>query len=137
MNSIFFGNATRFGIMDDIQQEVTDIFTRTKALLRGHFVLRKHDVAAPESRQPLAMRWYGDPGIIPFDATAGSPAREWFRFTSAPGTSAIRVQARGTVEAWIDGKPMQAGAQGRFTAVEPPRSAAVPSSIHRYPIHTD
>ena len=40
MNSIFFGNATRFGIMDDIQQEVTDIFTRTKALLRGHFVLR-------------------------------------------------------------------------------------------------
>lgn len=26
--------------MDDTQQEVLDIFTRTKALLRGHFVLR-------------------------------------------------------------------------------------------------
>lgn len=26
--------------MDDVQQEVTDIFIRTKALLQGHFILR-------------------------------------------------------------------------------------------------
>jgi orotate phosphoribosyltransferase len=29
-----------FGSMDAVQQEVTDIFIRTKALLQGHFVLR-------------------------------------------------------------------------------------------------
>jgi orotate phosphoribosyltransferase len=29
-----------FGRMDAVQQEVTDIFIRTKALLQGHFVLR-------------------------------------------------------------------------------------------------
>src|SRR5258708_20456539 len=33
-------NATRFRPMDAVQQEVTDIFIRTKALLQGHFVLR-------------------------------------------------------------------------------------------------
>ena len=31
---------TRFAAMDAVQQEVIDIFKRTKALLQGHFVLR-------------------------------------------------------------------------------------------------
>jgi orotate phosphoribosyltransferase len=30
----------RFGIMNPVEQEVIDIFTRTRALLQGHFVLR-------------------------------------------------------------------------------------------------
>ena len=40
MNSILPANATLSRPMDAVQQEVVDIFTRTKALLRGHFVLR-------------------------------------------------------------------------------------------------
>src|ERR1035437_9955117 len=40
MNSIFAANATAFCPMDSVQQEVTDIFIRTRALLQGHFVLR-------------------------------------------------------------------------------------------------
>lgn len=32
--------ATRFATMDAVQQEVIDIFKRTKALLQGHFILR-------------------------------------------------------------------------------------------------
>ena len=40
MNSISATIATRFAAMDAVQQEVTDIFKRTKALLEGHFVLR-------------------------------------------------------------------------------------------------
>lgn len=40
MNSIFHVNATAFSFMDTVQQEVTDIFIRTRALLQGHFVLR-------------------------------------------------------------------------------------------------
>ncbi len=40
MNSIFPGKATVFWFMDHVQQEVTAIFIRTRALLHGHFVLR-------------------------------------------------------------------------------------------------
>ena len=40
MNSLQAGILPRFPAMDAVQQEVTDIFIRTKALLRGHFVLR-------------------------------------------------------------------------------------------------
>ena len=65
---------------------------------RGHFVLRRQEAPELETRSPLAMRWYNDPGVIPFDVYAGDQPPEWFRFLSAPGTSAIRVQAHGTVE---------------------------------------
>jgi orotate phosphoribosyltransferase len=40
MNSIFATNATAFCPKDSVQQEVTAIFIRTRALLQGHFVLR-------------------------------------------------------------------------------------------------
>jgi orotate phosphoribosyltransferase len=40
MNSIFSNIATAFCLMDSVQQEVTAIFIRTRALLQGHFVLR-------------------------------------------------------------------------------------------------
>jgi hypothetical protein len=92
---------------------------------RGHFVMRRQSVPAPPERQPLAMRWFGDAGVIPFDVSAGNPPAEWFRFLSAPGTAAIRVQARGTVEAWMDGEPMKAEGQGRFVADKPRTAAAV------------
>jgi len=72
---------------------------------RGHFVLRRAG-APPAPRKKLAMRWYGDPAVIPLDVSPGEPAAEWFRFLSAPGTTAIRVRPLGRVQAWIDGKPM-------------------------------
>jgi orotate phosphoribosyltransferase len=40
MNSIHAPIATRFAAMDVVQHEVTEIFKSTKALLRGHFILR-------------------------------------------------------------------------------------------------
>ena len=92
---------------------------------RGHFVLRRQDVAQPESPQELAMRWWMDPGLIPFDVHAGARTNQWYRFLSAPGTSAIRLQARGVVQAWIDGKPMKEEGAGRFVAAKAPSKAAV------------
>lgn len=90
---------------------------------RGHFVIRRSDVPSPATPQPLAMRWYADPGVIPFDVRAGRQGSEWFRFLSAPGTTGIRVQARGNVEAWLDGRSMTAEGNGHFisqkTAVRP------------------
>jgi hypothetical protein len=92
---------------------------------RGHFVLRRQSIPAPAARQPLAMRWFGDAGVIPFDVSAGDRPAEWFRFLSAPGTAAIRVQAQGSVEAWIDGEPMRARSKGRFVAPKSQPSASV------------
>lgn len=92
---------------------------------RGHFVMRRQDWSVPEEREPLAMRWYNDPGVIPFDVYAGGRAAEWFRFLSAPGTSAIRVQAFGEVQAWINGELMADRGNGRFEAAKPVAEAAV------------
>ena len=91
---------------------------------RGHLVFRSQNSPAPKKRTPLAMRWYDDSGVLPFDVSAGTRPAEWFRFTTAPGTSAIRVQGRGAVEAWLDGKPMKAKKDGRFVAAKIPAHAA-------------
>lgn len=91
---------------------------------RGHFVLRQKGAPAPKAKTPLAMRWFDDAGVIPFDVSAGTRPAEWFRFTTAPGTSALRVTARGAVEAWLDGVPMKAGKNGRFVAAKSATQAA-------------
>jgi hypothetical protein len=101
------------------------VLVRYDAAGRGHFVMRKVDAQIPQARTKLAMRWYDDPGVIPFDVYAGHPSAEWFRFLSAPGTSAIRLQALGTVEAWINGEPMKDRGDGRFVAVKAPAPPAV------------
>jgi hypothetical protein len=92
---------------------------------RGHFVMRRQDVPMPAARQALAMRWHGDAGVIPMDVTAGRQPAEWFRCLSAPGTSAILTQARGKVEAWLDGEPMTPADGSRFVAKKPATHAAL------------
>jgi hypothetical protein len=92
---------------------------------RGHFVLRRHGAPPPAVRTKLAMRWHDDPAVLPFDVAAGPGAAEWFRFLSAPGTKAIEVDARGKVQAWLDGKPMADRGGGRFEAAQVPARAAV------------
>ena len=109
----------------DLQAGANPVLVRYDRGGRGHFVMRQQAVAIPQKRQPLAMRWFGDAGVIPFDVSAGNPPAEWFRFVSAPGTEAIRIQVQGTVEAWIDGEPMKAKGKGRFVAAKPPPAAAV------------
>jgi len=91
---------------------------------RGHFVMRQ-TLVPPRGRQKLAMRWYGDPAVVPFDVCPAGPVTEWFRFLSAPGTSAIRIQMPGQVRAWIDGRPMENVGNGRFVAPESVAAAAV------------
>lgn len=93
----------------------------------SHVVLRRTEQAIPEKSQELAMRWYADPGVVPFDPYAGQQAAEWFRFASAPGTTEIAVQAHSEapVQAWIDGQLMQDEGAGRFTAPSPTEAGAV------------
>jgi len=92
---------------------------------RGHFVVRQHDISGPSEKNILSMRWSGDKGIIPFDINAGQTTAEWFRFVTAPGTSAITVRTPGEAEAWIDGVPMKKQANGRFESEKAPQRSAV------------
>jgi len=110
----------------ELRAGVNPVLVRYDHAGRGHFVLRRKAVLQPGEQQRLSMRWWNDPGVIPFDVTAGGQSAEWFRFITAPGTAAISLQSHGEVEAWIDGKPMTDKGNGRFTAsVIPERSAVV------------
>ena len=109
----------------DLQSGPNPVLVRYEQGGRGHFVMRQYAASAPTARQPLAMRWFGDAGLIQFDISAGKRSAEWFRFFTAPGTTAIRVQAQGTIEAWIDGEPMRATGRGRFVARKSQPSASV------------
>lgn len=84
----------------------------------SHVVLRRADASGPTTSTPLAMRWYKDAGVAPFDPFAGEGATEWFRFNAPPGTVAIRVRAESTepVRAWMNGAPMRDCGNGRFEA---------------------
>jgi len=57
------------------------------------------------SVKPLAMSWFGKPGVLAFDARAGekNPAG-WYRFMSPPGLKEMTITARGKIQAWVDGK---------------------------------
>ena len=93
---------------------------------RGYFVLRRRDTDAPVTqRSPLSMTWFDDPSVIPFDANAGRRDAEWFRFTAPPGFHAMRLTAKGSVQAWADGLPMRANPAGKFETAAPFKRAPV------------
>lgn len=74
---------------------------------RGHFVVLEAEGRAPGSaRTPLAMKWWDDPRVLPFDIRPDErrPAG-WYRFTAPPGLKAMTVTALGDVEVWVDGRP--------------------------------
>ncbi|MHC1764669.1 MAG: glycosyl hydrolase [Verrucomicrobiia bacterium] len=93
---------------------------------RGYLVLRREDSSSKPTRStPLSMTWFDDPAVIRFNPYGDDPAPEWFRFTAPPGFRSMKVTARGTVQAWVDGQLMQERELGRFDAVAPTRRAPV------------
>lgn len=94
---------------------------------QSHVVLRRKHVPVPENGHALAMRWYEDPGVLRFDPFAGDDSTEWFRFLSAPGTTAISLEARSRepIYVWIDGVPMIDHGDGRFEVPTPNHHPAV------------
>jgi hypothetical protein len=75
---------------------------------------------------PLAMKWFGDDAVLPFDTRpqAAQPAG-WYRFTAPPGLRALTITTRGKVRAWIDGKEVLELRQGACTRFKLP--APVPA----------
>ncbi len=54
---------------------------------------------------PLAMSWWQNPTVLPFDVRADEPTPVgWYRFTAPPGLRALTLVACGKVQAWADGK---------------------------------
>lgn len=76
---------------------------------RTHFVLDMQltTSAPPKEKTPLAMTWYDNPAILPYDAIPeqANPAG-WYRFVSPPGLRAFQFAAHGNVQAWADGAPI-------------------------------
>jgi hypothetical protein len=54
--------------------------------------------------KPLAMRWYGDTSVLPFDLKSGEKSPEgWYTFVSAPGMKELRFAAHGEVDVLVGG----------------------------------
>ena len=85
------------------------VLLRYDAPGRYHFILET--AAAPPAwsqRQPLAMTWFGKPGVLAFDSRP-EVARPvgLYRFQSPPGLRAMTVVANGELEAAAAGAPMR------------------------------
>ena len=71
-----------------------------------YLVARKTQVPAPEKAQ-VAMRWFGDLGVLPFDYRGANPSAGLMAFQSAPGLQSLRFSAYGKVRVWVDAKPQK------------------------------
>ena len=67
-----------------------------------YFVVRKQGIPRPE-KQHVAMSWYGDSGVLPFDCSVTKNSSGLFAFESAPGLKSMSFSAYGKVSAWING----------------------------------
>jgi len=94
---------------------------------QSHLVLRRHDAALPDHHEPLSMKWYKDPAVIPFDLRVEGPRAEWYRFVSPPGTRSIVVNAQTSqpIQVWMDGDKMTDKGQGKFEASTPRSTSSI------------
>jgi hypothetical protein len=97
---------------------------------RTHFVLLTEAVreaAAGETakgpglpNRPLAMTWWKNPKVLPFDVRASEPMPVgWYRFVSPPGLRGMVLRARGKVEAWAEGQRLTQTRSGEFKLPHP------------------
>ena len=60
--------------------------------------------AEAAERTPVAMRWYGDSNILPFDCSINDVSTGIYKFMSAPGIKSLTFKAYGNLKVWINGK---------------------------------
>jgi hypothetical protein len=76
-------------------------------------------------RKPLAMTWWTNTSILPFDVYPQSAkAVGWYRFTAPPGLKGLRSKARGNLRIWADGQEMRSEGNGRFDLTTPASAPA-------------
>jgi len=75
---------------------------------------------------PLAMSWWNNPAVLPFDVRAAEAKPVgWYRFTAPPGLRAMAFTARGSVQAWVNGQALKLKG-GKLTVPEP---SALPAEV--------
>ncbi len=67
-----------------------------------YLLCRKPGVPRPEKVQ-VAMGWFNDLGVLPFDCSVNPKAHGLFAFESAPALRSFSFAAYGRVAAWVDG----------------------------------
>ena len=67
-----------------------------------YLVVRNPGVPRPVKQQ-VAMSWFGDDGILPFDCSLSRNNSGLFVFESAPGLQSLSFEAYGKVTAWLNG----------------------------------
>ena len=109
--------------VDDLSAKVTlkagsnPVLLRYDGVGRTHFVLEMADTSNEPAPYPLAMRWYTDPALVPFDALLELTPPDGttklagpigiYHFASPPGLRAMTFAAHGKVGAvYADGAPM-------------------------------
>lgn len=68
------------------------------------YVIFRNPKVAKTEMNAVAMKWYGDPGILPFDYKPESRDVGVFTFESAPALKSLIFKAYGNARIWINGK---------------------------------
>ena len=78
----------------------------------------------------LAMRWYRDDRVLPFDTRpqVERPAG-WYRFVSPPGLRGMTIPTRGRVRVWADGKELIVNATPYGASVTIPNPSPSPAVV--------
>ena len=65
----------------------------------------------------LALCWYNDRSILPYDPYPDRFKYGWYRFNSVPGLKGFSVGIQGESKIWVDGKPVRADKDGNVVSV--------------------
>jgi hypothetical protein len=67
-------------------------------------------------QQPLALPWYEDSSVLPYDPYGSEKGYGWYCFNSAPGLEGLKFQSDGIAKVWINGKKTKVNKDGdKFT----------------------
>jgi len=73
----------------------TPLLVRYDAFGRAALVLRRADAPPFAQTHPLAMRWYQDPAVLPFDCFGGALPQATYSFGAPPALNVAEVTVRG------------------------------------------
>lgn len=98
--------------------------------------IRAEETTSVDSH-PLAMKWYGHSGLLPFDFYRSNPPDGFYRFFAPPGFKGMHFTAYGAAEAMVDGNQA-----ALITSSTSPREGAIEYSLvldepQIYPVPVD
>lgn len=93
--------------LQDLKKGGNPLLLRYNKPGRGHFVFIEEGTSGTGERTPLSMKWNDMEGRVPFDVLPEDrDPVGWYRFSAPPGLKAMTVTVNGSLNAWVDGKPL-------------------------------